>query len=51
MKLLIDNGADVSVKINYGQTLLQYALYYRQIDSVALIRMMGGKNTDTNCIL
>ena len=47
MKLLIDNGADVSVKDNYGQTLLQYALYYRQIDSVALIRMMGGKNTDT----
>ena len=47
MKLLIDNGADVSVKDNQGKTPFQYALYYQQIDSIALLRIMGEKSTDT----
>jgi hypothetical protein len=44
VKLLIDNGADVYAKDNNAQTPLQYAIHYRNIDTVALLRMKGVKD-------
>lgn len=47
-KLLIEKGADASIKDSYGLTPLNYALYSKHVDTVAIIRTKydGSSNLD-----